>query len=144
MLSLRIAIGLLLRPFALLGITAGLVYINWGKLQKPFNDFLAKNPELAKALKDLADLSKAFVEALGSGDWQPFWDRLDETVEKYETLKDLLDIIAKSGKFILSGFGMTEPTDNDVLTYDKAMGRLSDRIDALGDWLLEKPGLKSI
>lgn len=49
----------------------------------------------------------------------------------------------KSGKFILSGFGLAESDDNDVLTYDKAMGRLSDRIDALGDWILEKTGLKT-
>lgn len=139
-LSLRIAIGLLLRPFALLGIAAGLVYINWDKLQKPFNDFLAKNPELNKAFDDLAELAKAFADALASGDWQTFFDRIDKTIKKYETLKDLLDIIAKSGKFILSGFGLAEPDDNDVLTYDKAMGRLSDRIDALGDWILEKPG----
>lgn len=72
MLSLRIAIGLLLRPFALLGIAAGLVYINWDKLQKPFNDFLAKNPELNKAFDDLAELAKAFADALASGDWQTF------------------------------------------------------------------------
>ena len=142
-LSLRIAIGLLLRPFALLGIAAGLVYINWDKLQKPFNDFLAKNPELNKAFDDLAELAKAFADALASGDWQTFFDRIDKTIKKYETLKDLLDIIAKSGKFILSGFGLAEPDDNDVLTYDKAMGRLSDRIDALGDWILEKTGLKT-
>lgn len=140
-LSLRIAIGLLLRPFALLGITAGLVYINWGKLQKPFNDFLAKNPELAKALKDLADLTKAFVETLDSGDWKPFWDRLDETIEKYETLKNLLEGLKTTIQLPALLWDTTKALTGQMSEseYQEKWGRqaqaINDSMDSIGKFL---------